>query len=235
MLQAVYNIFNVFAILFIVLAGNDGIAVNMPQQCVITPEISLLQTPPKPHKSNNLRRMQHKTEFAQGQPILITGMVLDAACVPIGDAVVEIWQANAMGGIDYIIENENVASVNQKKNLDEYFAGSGMTVTDNFGRYHFLTVMPGTLNDSRSPHVNVRIRHSDFGTFESVIYFEHQHLNEKDSVLRKYVPVAKRKLLIAENSQTSPEQDALPQKIAEEFIVYKFNITLPMQHRYKTY
>jgi len=234
MLQTVYTIFNILAIFFIIFMNDCAASTNMPQQCEITPEISLLKTPPQIHKNNNLRRVQGKTEFAEGQAIILTGMVLDANCVPIGDAIVEIWQANSKGGIDYLTEYQPPTTTPNPM-LDELFTGSGMTVTDNIGRYHFLTVLPGIIDDKRAPHINIRVKHRDFGMFESILYFDNQILNDSDAVLQENVPAAKRHILVASSAKVDPQQYSLPKDIGNDFTMYKMNITLPIKHKYKSY
>jgi protocatechuate 3,4-dioxygenase beta subunit len=51
--------------------------------------------------SNNLRRKSGEGYFATGRKIKIIGRVMDASCIPIPDAIVEIWHADAFGSGNY--------------------------------------------------------------------------------------------------------------------------------------
>lgn len=189
-------------------------------QCEITPQIWLPKTPPVTQKTNNLRRLVGSSQFASGNPIIIEGVIMDDACVPISDAMVEIWQANSKGWFDY----NNVLG----EKSDPNFIGTGSTVTDNMGIYNFITVMPGSIHQMRAPHINIRVRHKDFPVFESIIYFENRHLNSKDVVLNKEVKPAKRNLLIAKERKYSKNG-------SEYGVLYRLNITIDGQNKYKKY
>lgn len=189
-------------------------------QCEITPQIWLLKTPPIMQKTNNLRRAVGSPDFARGQFILLEGIVMDDQCVPISDAIVDIWQANSKGGIDY--------DHKRSKRSDPNFMGTGTMITDNMGYYDFLTVMPGSIEPARAPHINVRVRHRDFQEFESVIYFENSHLNKSDVILNKETKECRRNLLIAKGQNYSMNR-------GEGGIVYRFDITLDGSNKYKKY
>ena len=206
-------------------AQMQGQEVGMPiiEECVITPAIWELKTPPEIAQTNNLRRKTGSTEFAIGAPIMIIGNVLDSDCSPVTDAVVEIWQANAKGGLDY------EASENKDKVLlDRNFVGSGSMQTDNAGSFYFITVMPGATSDNDAPRVHLKVKHRDFDLFETAIYFENQALNAKDSLLSKNVTVEDRNLLVA-NAEKSIKN------ISEAGIIYRFNVTLDGKNKFKKY
>jgi protocatechuate 3,4-dioxygenase, beta subunit len=71
-----------------------------------------------------------------GERIIVTGRVLDENGRPVPHTLVEIWQANAAGR--YIHKVDQHAAP-----LDPNFFGGGRTVTDEQGRYRFLTIKPG--------------------------------------------------------------------------------------------
>jgi protocatechuate 3,4-dioxygenase alpha subunit len=67
--------------------------------------------------------------------IRLYGVVLDGAGVPVPDAMLEIWQADAAG---------NVVQDGGSLRRDGYtFTGWGRASTDNVGRYSFTTIEPG--------------------------------------------------------------------------------------------
>ena len=78
---------------------------------------------------------QHSGE-PLGERIIVTGKVLDDDGHPVRGALLEIWQANAAGR--YKHKNDNHAAP-----LDPNFSGCGRVLTDNDGRYSFVTVKPG--------------------------------------------------------------------------------------------
>jgi hypothetical protein len=71
--------------------------------------------------------------------------------------------------------------------------------------------------------------------FESILYFDNQILNDSDAVLQENVPAAKQHILIASSAKVDPQQYSLPKNIANDFTIYKMNITLPIKHKYKSY
>jgi protocatechuate 3,4-dioxygenase, beta subunit len=85
-------------------------------------------------QDNDLTR-QHAGE-PLGERIIVTGCVLDGDGRPIRNSLIEIWQANAAGR--YIHENDRHPAP-----LDPNFSGAGRCLTDEEGRYRFVTIKPG--------------------------------------------------------------------------------------------
>jgi protocatechuate 3,4-dioxygenase, beta subunit len=83
---------------------------------------------------NDLTR-QHEGE-PLGERIIVTGRVLDGDGRPVRNSLIEIWQANAGGR--YIHENDRHPAP-----LDPNFSGAGRCLTDEEGRYRFVTIKPG--------------------------------------------------------------------------------------------
>lgn len=82
----------------------------------------------------DLTRM-HKGE-ALGQRIIVSGRVLDERARPVPHTLVELWQANAAGRYIHKKDQWNAP-------IDPNFTGVGQAVTDEHGRYRFITVKPG--------------------------------------------------------------------------------------------
>ena len=78
---------------------------------------------------------QHEGEPA-GQRIIVEGRVLDSHGKPLRGQLVEIWQANAAGRYRHAVDTHDAP-------LDPSFSGAGRCLTDDDGRYRFLTVKPG--------------------------------------------------------------------------------------------
>jgi protocatechuate 3,4-dioxygenase alpha subunit len=110
---------------------------------------------------------------AEGEPIEITGRVVQDDGQPLDNLVLEIWQADARGRYD---------------NPD--FLGWGRTATDKDGVFRFLTVRPGAAQ-GRAPHVNFLILYSGLMRgLHTVMFFE----DADDPVLNV---VKHRELLVA--------------------------------------
>jgi protocatechuate 3,4-dioxygenase, beta subunit len=73
---------------------------------------------------------------AVGQRIIVHGRVLDGDGRPVPNTLVEVWQANAAGRYRHVVDNWPAP-------LDPHFDGLGRVMTDDQGRYEFLTIRPG--------------------------------------------------------------------------------------------
>jgi protocatechuate 3,4-dioxygenase beta subunit len=71
-----------------------------------------------------------------GQRIVVEGRVLGNDGRPLRGQLVEIWQANAAGRYRHIVDTHDAP-------LDPSFSGAGRCLTDDDGRYRFVTVRPG--------------------------------------------------------------------------------------------
>lgn len=71
-----------------------------------------------------------------GERIIVSGRVLDENGRPVVNSLVEIWQANAAGRYPHKNDNHDAP-------LDPNFSGGGRALTDDQGRYRFLTIKPG--------------------------------------------------------------------------------------------
>jgi protocatechuate 3,4-dioxygenase, alpha subunit len=87
--------------------------------------------------------------------ILIRGTVRDGADEVVPDAMMEIWQANAVGRYDHPEDDR------EDLPLEDGFTGFGRCPTDAEGRYEFVTVKPGVVpgpeGQSQAPHILVAI------------------------------------------------------------------------------
>jgi protocatechuate 3,4-dioxygenase beta subunit len=78
----------------------------------------------------------HHAELPLGERIIVSGRVLDEYERPIRRALIEVWQANAAGRYRHKHDTHNAP-------LDPNFDGYGRVMTDDEGRYTFLTIKPG--------------------------------------------------------------------------------------------
>lgn len=162
----------------------DDAKVVDKKTCSLTPEVMHSVKIPKIYKTNNLRRRTGYATYAMGQFIRINGIVTDSDCVPILNATVQIWHADANGVYknshiegylnDSMMYSKQQNRFEQENNSqgDVNFTGSGSTTTDNLGRFSFLSIMPG-----KSFFINLRVLHKDFDELNTVVY-----LNKKSNV-----------------------------------------------------
>jgi protocatechuate 3,4-dioxygenase beta subunit len=107
-----------------------------------------------------------------GQRIIVAGRVLDEAGRPIPRTVIEIWQANAAGRYIHAADQWDAP-------LDPNFTGAGRVVTDDDGRYRFVSVRPGAYpwknhdNAWRPAHIHLSLLGPAFATrLVTQMYFE---------------------------------------------------------------
>lgn len=141
-------------------------------RCKPTPMIFFKNFGPiEPVHSNNLARKAGATEEASGEKIIIYGRILDVNCVPVSDAVVDLWQANAQGMYQFANSKEERVKIEDSPYYDHNFSGSGKATSNNMGGFTFVTIKPGA-KASDVPHIRVRIRHKDFDEFETKIFLD---------------------------------------------------------------
>jgi protocatechuate 3,4-dioxygenase beta subunit len=199
------------AITFNVTCAED----KLINECPITPAI--WETIPFPgiiNKTNDLRHKTGSPEFAEGQFIEIKGKVLDSNCVPVTEAIVEIWQNDAAANAFDPVDNSK---------LDPNFNYSGTSITNNLGEFNFFTILPGS-KDKEAPHINFRVKHADFLPLETYMYFPHNINNDSDPTLKNLVDKNKRNLVISDSTETHSGS-----------VVYNFNLTLEGVNKYKRY
>jgi protocatechuate 3,4-dioxygenase, alpha subunit len=146
-----------------------------------------------------------------GERIRIEGHVLDGDGVPVPDAMVEIWQANAHGRYNHPTDQGPAA-------LDPSFLGFGRSGTAEDGSYWFETVKPGSVpfdgERLQAPHICVTV--FSRGLLNHVVtrlYFEDEPANTSDPVLQ-CVPGERRATLLARREP------------AGLVVVYRFDIVL---------
>jgi protocatechuate 3,4-dioxygenase alpha subunit len=129
-----------------------------------------------------------------GERIRIEGRVLDGDRVPVNDALVEIWQANADGRYNHPTDQSAAP-------LHPDFIGFGRSGTAEDGSYWFETIKPGPVPfDERrmqAPHICVTVfARGLLNHLMTRLYFEDEPGNALDPVLQ-CVPEERRATLLA--------------------------------------
>jgi protocatechuate 3,4-dioxygenase alpha subunit len=135
----------------------------------------------------NVRDLGSGPVAAGGGPrITLAGRLLDGAGAPVGDAVLELWQADADG---------------------EHSSGFGRVAVDGNGGFSFDTVKPGRVTgpDGRlmAPHVTLLIfaRGINIGLHTRLYFDDEAEANAADFVLNRIMDPRRRRTLIATKSE----------------------------------
>ena len=142
-----------------------------------------------------------------GERIIVTGRVLDDDGRPMRNVLLEIWQANAAGRYLHEVDQHPAP-------LDPNFTGAGRTITDDEGRYRFVTVKPGAYPWKNHPNA-WRPAHIHFSVFGRAftqrlvtqMYFPGDPLFPYDPIFNSVRDSKARELLIArfDIETTQPE------------------------------
>jgi protocatechuate 3,4-dioxygenase alpha subunit len=148
---------------------------------------------------------------AAGTPVVIEGRVLDGDGAPVGDAMLEIWQANAVGRYDHPEDLQEQGRL--ERPIDTHFHGFGRVASDEDGHYRLRTIkpgaVPGTDDAPQAPHINVSIfARGLLKRLVTRIYFPDDPLNEADPLLRA-LPPARRSTLIAREVEGGADERVL--------------------------
>lgn len=132
-----------------------------------------------------------------GERIIVTGRVLEEDGRPVRNALIEVWQANAAGR--YIHEGDQHPAP-----LDSNFTGAGRCLTDDEGRYRFVTVKPGAYPWKNHPNAwrPAHIHFSFFGRafaqrLVTQMYFPGDPLFDLDPIFQSVRDPRARERLIA--------------------------------------
>lgn len=155
---------------------------------------------------------------AIGERILVHGRVIDENAKPLAGVLVEIWQANAGGR--YRHRNDGYLAP-----LDPGFSGCGRALTDENGRYQFLTIKPGPYpwpnrgNDWRPAHIHFSIFGHSFGQrLITQMYFEGDQLIDRCPIAATIRDRAQLDRLVAPLDMASSRP--------HDFLAYRFDIVL---------
>lgn len=132
-------------------------------------------------------------EGVEGQRMRVEGRILDGDGVPIPDACIEIWQANAHGKYAHPEDA-------QDKPLEQGFRGFARIPADEQGIFRFTTVKPGSVpgpgGRPQAPHLVISITMR--GLMRGLLtraYFQGEPGNASDPILQR-VPTHRRETLM---------------------------------------
>ncbi len=145
-----------------------------------------------------------------GERIIVTGRVLDSGSRPVGNALVEVWQANAAGR--YVDQGDQHPAP-----LDPNFTGVGRCRTDGGGGFRFITVKPGAYpwrnhdNAWRPAHIHFSVFGPSFRSrLITQMYFPDDPLLAHDPILQSIPdPLGRERLVAAFDFETTTPEWAL--------------------------
>lgn len=144
-----------------------------------------------------------------GERIIVTGRVLGPGGRPMPGTLVEIWQANAAGRYAHAVDQHPAR-------LDPGFVGAGRCLTDDEGRYRFVTIKPGAY-PWRNHHNAWRPAHIHFSVFGSAftqrlitqMYFPGDPLFAHDPIFQSVPEWARDRLIAGFDLDTTVPEWAL--------------------------
>ncbi len=142
-----------------------------------------------------------------GQRIIVYGRVLDGDGRPIPHTLVEVWQANAAGRYHHARDNWPAP-------LDPNFTGGGRTLTDDQGRYRFVTIKPGAYpwgnhyNAWRPAHIHFSLFGRAFTQrLVTQMYFPDDPMFPYDPIFNSIPDPAARQRLVSRFDMEATEPD----------------------------
>jgi protocatechuate 3,4-dioxygenase beta subunit len=164
----------------------------------------------------------HGKSAPLGEKIVVTGRVMDEDGQPVRNSLVEVWQCNSAGRYWHARDQHDAP-------LDPNFYGLGKMLTDDDGRYRFVTIKPGPYPWGNHDKA-WRPAHIHFSLFGNVhaqrlvtqMYFPSDPLFEFDPIFQSVPDAAARERLIARFS--------LEHTVGAEMLGYTFDIMLRGRH-----
>ena len=164
--------------------------------CVLTPDQTegpFYPTSDQMDKDNDLTIIKGGSAFAEGETIVMVGVVTGENCRPVKGALVEIWQACATGKYNHP-GDPNPAQ------LDPNFQYWGRAITNSKGEYNFKTIRPGhyqaTSNWMRPSHIHLKVHRRGYEELTTQVYFKDDPYNSKDRILQSLSDEEKNKVIV---------------------------------------
>jgi protocatechuate 3,4-dioxygenase, beta subunit len=153
-----------------------------------------------------------------GERIILHGRLLDGDGRPVRNSLVELWQANSAGRYHHDVDVHPAP-------LDPNFAGAGRCLTDDEGRYRFITMKPGAYpwrnhpNAWRAAHIHLSLFGPAFATrLVTQMYFPGDPLFYQDPIFNSVRDPKDRERMVSRFD--------LDETVPEWALAYNFDIVL---------
>jgi protocatechuate 3,4-dioxygenase, beta subunit len=153
-----------------------------------------------------------------GERMTLHGRVLDGDKRPVPGTLIELWQANSAGRYRHEVDAHPAP-------LDPNFSGAGRCITDNEGRYRFITIKPGAYpwrnhpNAWRAAHIHLSVFGPAFATrLVTQMYFPGDPLFFQDPIFLAVRDERDRRRLISDFD--------LDNTVPEWALAYRFDIVV---------
>lgn len=145
-----------------------------------------------------------------GERIRVTGQILDGKGEPVGDALLELWQADADGRYHHPADADRQTDGASFHGFARTGTGAGV---DHSFTLH--TIKPGSTRDGQAPHLNlILLMRGGLNHVYTRVYFDDEDTaNASDPVLLS-VPAPRRETLVARRAETA------------DGVVYRFDIRM---------
>ena len=165
-------------------------------------------------KDFDLTQVDGKKELAKGEVLTISGKVVDTEGQVIEDAMIELWQANAVGRYAHPRDNSEAP-------LDPNFQGWAIVPSGKAGDFSFKTIKPGAYkvakNRTRPPHLHFKVTKFGYQPLTTQMYFpEDSELQKTDGLLQKKPKEAQALMIAKKVKDGSYDYKIVLAKIAEE-------------------
>ena len=94
----------------------------------------------------------------EGQPLIISGQVLNQNCDPVPEAIIDVWQTDSNGNYNFVD-----------------FTLRGKIKADEHGQYKLETIFPGKYSAAgamRPAHIHVKVSAPSLSSHTTQLYFE---------------------------------------------------------------
>ena len=155
---------------------------SFANESILTPTAKQVEGPFFPthsqiDKNADMTRVSGGAGSAVGEPLLVSGRILDTSGKPIANAIIDIWQADKNGR--YLHEDAPESSP-----LDNDFQYWAKIKSGPDGSYSVKTIKPAkyAVQDDwdRPPHIHFRVAKKGMRELTTQMYFANEVLNETD-------------------------------------------------------
>ena len=166
-------------------------------------------------QNSDLTKVPGRSGRAAGQVLNVMGRVLNLDGEPVGNAEVEVWQANSYGRYTHPSDTNPAP-------LDLNFEGSAILTTDSEGRYRFKTIKPAAYpvgpNFIRPAHIHFQVSGKQ-DRLVTQMYFEKDPHNDKDPFLNSVGRLKER--LITKLLDPTPEFESDSKMAIFDIVLFK--------------